>query len=74
MTLLHMATRQPSRIDAMVLIGATTYFPEQARKIFRASTVESLTPQDYQTQRELHVRRDEQNRCLTRVARDAPPM
>ena len=55
MTLLHMATQQPSRLDAMVLIEATTYFPEQARKIFRASTVESLTPQEYEEQRELHV-------------------
>jgi pimeloyl-ACP methyl ester carboxylesterase len=64
MTLLHMATQQPSRIEAMVLIGATTYFPEQARKINRASTVESLTPQEYQEQRELHVRGDEQIRSL----------
>jgi pimeloyl-ACP methyl ester carboxylesterase len=64
MTLLHMATREPSRIDAMVLIGTTTYFPEQARKIMRASTVESLTPQDYQERRQLHVRGDEQIRSL----------
>lgn len=66
MTLLHMATRQPARIDAMVLIGATTYFPEPARKIFRVATVESLTPQDYQEQRELHIRGDEQIRSLQR--------
>src|SRR5436309_5552444 len=32
MTLLHMATQQPSRVEAMVLIGATIYFPEQARE------------------------------------------
>jgi pimeloyl-ACP methyl ester carboxylesterase len=64
MTLLHMATQQPSRIDAMVLIGATTYFPEQARRIFRASTAESLTPQEYEQQRELHVQGDEQIRSL----------
>jgi pimeloyl-ACP methyl ester carboxylesterase len=37
MTLLHMATRQPERIDAMVLIGATSYFPPQAREIMIAS-------------------------------------
>jgi pimeloyl-ACP methyl ester carboxylesterase len=37
MTLLHMATQQPGRVDAMVLIGATTQFPEQARAILRAS-------------------------------------
>jgi predicted alpha/beta-fold hydrolase len=35
MTLLHITTQQPSRIDAMVLVGATTYFPEQARKFSR---------------------------------------
>ena len=31
MTLLHMATRQPSRVEAMVLIGATHYFTEESR-------------------------------------------
>ena len=36
MTLLHMATSQPERLEAMVLIGATTYFPEQARAIMAA--------------------------------------
>ena len=43
MTLLHMATAQPERVEAMVLIGATSYFPEQAREIMRASTPESLS-------------------------------
>ncbi len=37
MTLLHMATRQPGRVDAMVLIGATPYFTEQARTIMAGS-------------------------------------
>ena len=31
--LLHMATMQPERIEAMVMISATPYFPEQARKV-----------------------------------------
>jgi pimeloyl-ACP methyl ester carboxylesterase len=31
--LLHMATRQPERIKAMVLVSATSYFPAQARAI-----------------------------------------
>lgn len=44
MTLLHAATRQPDRIEAMVLIGATTHFPEQARKIMRGAAVETLPP------------------------------
>jgi pimeloyl-ACP methyl ester carboxylesterase len=35
-TLLHMATRQPERVKAMVLVSATPYFPPQARAIMRA--------------------------------------
>ena len=31
--LLHMATKQPGRIQAMVLVSATPYFPVQARTI-----------------------------------------
>jgi len=33
--LLHMATRQPERVKAMVLVSATSYFPDQARPIMR---------------------------------------
>jgi pimeloyl-ACP methyl ester carboxylesterase len=33
--LLHMATMQPARVKAMVLVSATPYFPEQARAIMR---------------------------------------
>ena len=33
MTLLHLATKYPDRLDKMVVIGATTYFPEQARRV-----------------------------------------
>jgi pimeloyl-ACP methyl ester carboxylesterase len=36
MTLLHVATRYPKRLDAMVLVGATSYFPPQARAIMAA--------------------------------------
>ena len=38
MTLLHMATREPELIDAMVLIGTTSYFPPQARLIMEESS------------------------------------
>jgi pimeloyl-ACP methyl ester carboxylesterase len=34
--LLHLATRQPERVKAMVLVSATPYFPAQARAIMRA--------------------------------------
>jgi len=42
MTLLHMATQQPERVEAMVLIGATSHFPEQARAIMRRTVPEGL--------------------------------
>lgn len=45
MTLLHMATSQPERIEAMTLIGATSYFPEQARAILRARSPDNLPPE-----------------------------
>jgi pimeloyl-ACP methyl ester carboxylesterase len=67
MTLIHMATQQPARVEAMVLIGATIYFPEQAREIMRKSTVESLTPQDYEQGRQIHKHGDEQIRELRRI-------
>lgn len=44
MTLLHMATRAPERIEAMVLIGATIYFPEEARAIMRMAGRDTSPP------------------------------
>ena len=66
MTLIHMATQQPERIEAMVLIGATHYFPEKAREAMRKSTVESLTEKDYERERRYHIYGDEQIRMLQR--------
>lgn len=39
-TLLHAATRAPERFEAMVLVSATMYFPEQARRIMRSLPAE----------------------------------
>ena len=64
MTLLHMATQQPERVEAMALIGATIYFPEQAREIMRKSTPESLRPQDFERMRTVHKHGDAQIRAL----------
>ncbi|MBI3667233.1 MAG: alpha/beta hydrolase [Acidobacteria bacterium] len=64
MTLIHMATAQPSHVEAMVLIGATIYFPEQARVIMRKSTMESLTAQEWERLRQIHKHGDEQIRAL----------
>jgi pimeloyl-ACP methyl ester carboxylesterase len=39
-TLLHMATLEPERLEAMVLVSATMSFPEQARALMRATPAE----------------------------------
>jgi pimeloyl-ACP methyl ester carboxylesterase len=44
MTLLHMATQQRDRVEAMVLIGATSYFPEEARAMMREAAKDTLAP------------------------------
>jgi pimeloyl-ACP methyl ester carboxylesterase len=64
MTLIHMATQQPSRVEAMVLIGATIYFPEQARVIMRRSTADNLAPQEWERMRKVHKHGDDQIRAL----------
>jgi pimeloyl-ACP methyl ester carboxylesterase len=48
----------------MVLIGATIYFPEQAREILRQVTIESRTDQDWEWMRENHKGGDEQIRAI----------
>jgi pimeloyl-ACP methyl ester carboxylesterase len=42
MTLLHMATSQPQRLDCLVLISGTTHFPAPARTIMRAASLRTL--------------------------------
>lgn len=42
MTLLHLATKYPDRVAAMAVIGATTYFPEQARRVIRGEAAAPL--------------------------------
>lgn len=56
MTLLHMATSQPERIEAMVLIGATSHFPEQAREIMRASSPDSVSAERMEEIARVHSR------------------
>jgi pimeloyl-ACP methyl ester carboxylesterase len=38
--LLHLATRQPDRVEAMVIVSATMYYPAQARAIMREAPVD----------------------------------
>jgi pimeloyl-ACP methyl ester carboxylesterase len=42
MVLTHMATMEPSRFEALILIGSTIYFPEEARAIMRQHTDDTL--------------------------------
>jgi len=41
-----MATRQPERVKTMVLVSATSHFPEQARTIMRNYTPDLLPEED----------------------------
>ena len=59
--LLHMATMQPERIDAMVVVSATMYFPEQARAIMRQVPPADKQPrQEWEIMRRRHKLGDEQ--------------
>jgi pimeloyl-ACP methyl ester carboxylesterase len=51
--LLHLATRQPARVKAMVLVSATPYFPAQARAIMRQHP-DSLPEQEREVLRRRH--------------------
>jgi len=64
MTLLHMATTQPERVEAMVLIGATSYFPEEARAIMRASDPANLSQEAFEGRGRAHSRGAAQAREL----------
>lgn len=63
-TLLHMATEQPGRIDAMVLVSATPYFPAQVRAAMAQLSVDAFSDAEWATQRQRHVRGDDQIRML----------
>jgi len=64
MTLLHMATSEPKRIDSMVLISTTSYFPDQARAIMRRASFNTMPKQVQEMYRECAKRGDEQIRQL----------
>lgn len=44
MTLLHLATRYPDRLAKLVVVGTTTHFGEQARRIMRSVAAGGLPP------------------------------
>lgn len=61
--LLHMATRQPERIKAMVLVSATPYFPAQARPIM-SQYADNLPEQQWEFLRRRHPGGDAQIRAI----------
>jgi pimeloyl-ACP methyl ester carboxylesterase len=58
--LLHMATMQPKRIAAMVVVSATMYFPEQARAIMRQVPIEGQPASEWEVMRKRHKHGDDQ--------------
>jgi len=59
--LLHMATMQPERIEAMVVVSGTMYFPEQARRIMAAVSAPEHQPQwEWERMRRQHKLGDDQ--------------
>lgn len=52
MTLTHMATQRPSQIEAMILVGSTIFFGEEARTLQQDSVNENWW--DWDTLREYH--------------------
>jgi pimeloyl-ACP methyl ester carboxylesterase len=66
--LLHLATQQPERVQAMVLVSATSYFPAQARPIMRQYP-DSLTEQDWETMRRHHPGRGRADQSTAREHR-----
>ena len=61
--LLHMATKQPERMKAMVLVSATPYFPAQARSLMRQYP-ESLPEAQWEILRRRHQGGDAQIRAI----------
>jgi pimeloyl-ACP methyl ester carboxylesterase len=66
--LLHMATQQPARVEAMVLVSATPYFPDQARVIMQQLSPYNRTDAEWEQMRQWHKHGDEQIRALWKMA------
>jgi len=62
--LLHMATQQPERLERMVLVSATPYFPEQARAAMAQLSADAFSDAEWTAQRQRHVHGDDQIRML----------
>ncbi|WP_342380022.1 alpha/beta hydrolase [Myxococcus stipitatus] len=68
-TLLHAATQAPGRIERMVLVSSTPYYPAQARRIMATFTEESRSEAEWADLRSKHIGGDAQIRALWRHGR-----
>ncbi len=66
-TLLHVATEQPARVSAMVLVSAAPRFPELTRARFRAAASAGHTPDEWAAMRAVHVHGDDAIAALWRL-------
>jgi pimeloyl-ACP methyl ester carboxylesterase len=66
--LLHLATRKPERVKAMVLVSATPYFPSQARAIMRQYP-ECVDDAQWDTLRRRHPQGDHQIKMILESTR-----
>jgi pimeloyl-ACP methyl ester carboxylesterase len=60
MTLLHAVTLQRERINAMVLVGGSSYLPESARVLYRRSSPDSIPPERLKVMASRHSGGEEQ--------------
>ena len=63
-TLLHVAKRAPERVSSMILVSATSHFPEQARVVMRAAGSASHDEAEWAAMRARHLGGDAQIRAL----------
>lgn len=61
--LLHMATKQPDRITAMILVSATPYFPAQSRTLM-SQYADNLPQEQWEILRHRHPGGDTQIRAI----------
>lgn len=66
MTLLHAATQQRDRVNAMVLVGGSPYLPESARVIYRYSQPDSIPEEELKWMSKQHIGGKEQVMHLLR--------
>lgn len=59
-TLYHMATREPSRIERMIAIGAGSHFPPACKESMLGTTEESFPPEWWEEMRARHQHGEEQ--------------